>query len=309
MTERHLEVTRRAAAACVVLLLPLGLQPTAGADDHRFGNGKGEATIAVEPYRLKVFTYRPANYSATSSPLLLVFHGHSRNPDSYRDHAVELADACGGLIVAPFFDQEQFPGQAYNHGNVLADGVAQPKDKWTFSVVPKLIEKIRSIEGRRDMPYYLLGHSGGGQFVERLMALADLKPVRAVAANPGSHLFPTTRLGFPYGFGGLPATLSDDRALQAYLAAPLTIYLGTADTDPDDPLLDKSKTARLEGPYRLARGRNCYDLARALAREKRWKFNWRLVEAPGVGHSAGKMFGHPACEQALFGADMPAGRR
>jgi hypothetical protein len=30
-----------------------------------------------------------------------------------------------------------------------------------------------------------------------------------------------------------------------------------------------------------------------------WKFNWRLVELPGVGHSARKMFSAPQAFEAL----------
>jgi len=283
-----------------VLLSPL-LAQEPKLRDTVIPNGKGEATIALDPYSLKVFTYRPNNYSVTKSPLILVFHGQSRNPDSYRKHAIGLGDECGGLVVAPYFDEKQFPGRAYNHGNVLDDGAVQPRDKWTFSLIPRLIEKIRTLEGRRDMPYYLLGHSGGGQFVERLVAFAELKPIRAVAANPGSHLFPTRELDFPYGFGRLPQALSSEKALKAYLATPMTLYLGTADTDPNHPQLDKSKPAEKQGSHRLVRGRQCYQLAKDLAAAKGWDFNWQLVEATQIGHSAEKMFSHPACRDALFG--------
>ena len=291
--------------ACLGLLLSSSsaLEPKQGSAS--IPNGKGEVTIALDSYGLKVFTYRPKTYSAAKGPLVMVFHGHGRNPDGYRDHAMGLGDECGGLVVAPFFDEKQFPGQTYNHGNVLAHGKVQPKDKWTFSLIPKLIEKIRTMEGRTEMPYYLLGHSGGGQFVERLMAFAEMKPIRAVAANPGSHLFPNRQLDFPYGFGGLPEVLSGDNALKAYLAAPLSLYLGTADIDPNHPQLDKSKAAEKQGLHRLARGRQCYEQAKDLAAAKGWDFKWRLVEAPEIDHSAGKMFGHPACRDALFGKHAP----
>jgi poly(3-hydroxybutyrate) depolymerase len=282
------------------LMLPAPAQEPK-TQDERIPNGKGEVMIALGSYRLKLFTYRPKNYRAATGPLILVFHGHSRNPDSYRDHAVGLGDECGGLIVAPFFDEKQFPGQAYNHGNVMAKGVVQPREQWTFSLIPKLIDKVCTMEERAEMPYYLLGHSGGGQFVERLMAFTELKPVRAVAANPGSHLFPNKTLDFPYGFAGLSDALSGDNALKAYLAAPMTLYLGTADTDPNHPQLDKSKLAEKQGPHRLARGRQCYELAKDLAAARGWDFKWRLVEAPEIDHSAGKMFSHLACQDALFG--------
>lgn len=272
----------------------------AHADEH-IPEGKGSRGISLPPHMLKVFTYRSPTHAKNKGPLLLVFHGYSRNPEKYRDHGVSLADRLDGLVVAPFFDETQFPGQACNHGKVLVDGVVQPREAWTFSVVPRLIEHVRILEGRADMPYYLLGHSGGGQFVERLMALTELKPIRAVAANPGSHLFPGADLAFPYGFGNLPAEVANDKAQKAYLTAPLTLYLGTPDTDPDDPVLDNSKPAKLQGPHRLARGRKCFDLARELAQAKGWDFNWRMIDAPNVGHSAGQMFTIPACVEALLG--------
>ena len=151
------------------------------------------------------------------------------------------------------------------------------------------------------MSYYLVGHSGGGQFVNRLMAMRPLKPVNAVAANPGSEIFPTRDMPYPYGFGGLPTELGDDNAIKAYLAAPLTFYLGTGDTDPNHPELDKSAAcAEKQGPYRLARGLNCYQLGKKVAKANGWPFNWRLVEAPAVAHSASKMFHHARAADALL---------
>src|SRR5262249_6438707 len=159
-------------------------------------------------------------------------HGHARDAQHYRDAAEGLARHCKGIVLAPLFDEKQFPGDRYVHGNVLARGKVLPEREWTFSLVPRLIEEVRKIEGRPNMPYYLLGHSGGGQFVMRLMAFAKLRPIEAVAANPGSLLFPTTDLPYPYGFGKLPDRLGGPKRLEAFLAARLTLYSGTSDNDP-----------------------------------------------------------------------------
>src|SRR5262249_38690497 len=128
----------------------------------------------------------------------------------------------------------------------------------------------------------------------------DTEAVRVIAANPGSDLFPSADLPYPYGFGTLPEELSDDRALRRYLAQPLTLYLGTADTVADKNF-DQSEQAKRQGASRYERGRNACHMAETLAREKGWKFNWRLVEAPDVAHNARAMFHHPRCETALFG--------
>ena len=121
----------------------------------------------VGDQRLNLFTYKPKDYK--KGPLLLVFHGADRNADDYRDAAIPLADRNGGLVVAPLFDAERFPDRLYMRGGLLTKGgEVEPKEKWTWQYVPKLVDKVRRLEGRPDMPYYLLGHSGGGQFLERL---------------------------------------------------------------------------------------------------------------------------------------------
>ncbi|MFN5561714.1 MAG: hypothetical protein ACK5CF_13275, partial [Opitutaceae bacterium] len=134
-----------------------------------------------------------------------------------------------------------------------------------------------------------------------LAAFRPEGPVRIIAANPGSHLFPTRDADFGYGFGALPTEWSDDASLRRYLAAPLTFYLGTADTDPNAKSLDRSAAALRQGASRYERGHACFAFARALAAERGWTFSWRLVEAAGVGHDAAMMFAAPEAMEAVFG--------
>ena len=266
---------------------------------HKIPPGLGELHLRLGEHHVKVFTYRPENFDPRHGPMLLTFHGQARDPEHYRDAARKLAEQCKGIVVAPLFDKERFPGRKYMHGNVMAKGKALPESEWTFSLVPRLIEEVRKIEGRPQMPYYLLGHSGGGQFVMRLMAFVKLEPVEAVAANPGSLLFPTD-LPYPYGFGQLPGSLGGAKHLKAFLAARLTLYCGTSDNDPNHPELDRRPNAEKQGPHRLARARNAFTLARKVAEGEGWTCNWRLVEAPGVAHNGPKMLAHPQCRVALF---------
>jgi len=46
-------------------------------------------------------------------------------------------------------------------------------------------------------------------------------------------------------------------------------------------------------------GLNVFNAAKTLAQARGWKFDWRLVELPGVGHNARKMFSAPHASQAL----------
>jgi outer membrane protein assembly factor BamB/poly(3-hydroxybutyrate) depolymerase len=251
--------------------------------------GKGRSTVRINGHDLDVFTYRPRAYAG--GPLLVVLHGMNRNAEDYRDHAVPLADRANLLVVAPRFDSARFTTEAYQRGGVTLRGVVQPPKAWTFSYLPKLVAAVRAGEGRPDLPYDLIGHSAGGQFLTRLAAFQPGEATRIIAGNPGSHLFATRDLPFQYGFGGLPEELGGDEAIRRYLAAPLTLLLGTADTGEKN--LDKSATAMRQGATRIERGRNAYHLAEQLARRRGWAFNWTLVEVPGVAHDSKALFAHP----------------
>ncbi len=258
--------------------------------------GKHQFTLATRGKSLEVFTYKPAAYQ--DGPLIVVMHGMNRNPDTYRDNAVALADRFNALIVAPGFDLEQFPLEAYQRGGVTRGGKAQDKDKWTFQFIVDVVAETRAREARPELPYYLIGHSAGGQFLTRLAAFLPGEAARIVAGNPGTLIFPTREMPFQYGFGKLPEQWSDDAWIQRYLAAPLTLFLGTDDTG--EANLDMSATAMKQGPNRLERGRACFAMAQKLAAENGWECNWTLVEAEGVAHDSARLFAHPLAERAIF---------
>jgi pimeloyl-ACP methyl ester carboxylesterase len=277
------------------LLLPLLLAPAvlAGAG---LPTGPGQFTLpGSEP--LNVFTYKPASYDG--GPLLVVIHGVDRDAENYRDKARVLADRFRMLVVVPEFDAGRFPEARFQRGGVLQNKAPQGREAWTFSAIPRLVAQVRMLEGRRGLPYYLIGHSAGGQFLNRLAGFLPGEAQRIVAANPGTLLFPTDSMAYPYGFGGLPRDLGGEEALRAYLAAPLTLFLGLDDVV-EDSNLNTTSSAMKEGATRLERARACFERARALAAERRWAFNWRKVEVPGVGHSAGRMFASAEASEALF---------
>jgi poly(3-hydroxybutyrate) depolymerase len=262
--------------------------------------GPAQVTLDVG-LPLEVFTYKPPTY--TDGPLIVVFHGVQRNAEDYRNFAITLAERFGAIIAAPRFDRERFPTEAYQRGGVTKAGRVQPREAWTFTLVPGLVAQLRAAEGRPQLTCYFIGHSAGGQFLVRMMALAGAQgAVRVVAANPGSHLFPTRDADYGYGFGGLPGPLSDDDAVQRYLAAPLTLYLGTNDIDPNYESLDRSPGAMAQGRFRYERGLACFAAAQKLARERGWVCNWRKVETSGLAHDAARMFAAPEAQTALFGA-------
>jgi|EndMetStandDraft_8_1072994.scaffolds.fasta_scaffold21735_4 dienelactone hydrolase len=256
--------------------------------------GSGRQTVDLDGIRLKVFTYRPDGCADLS--LLLVFHGNARDADRYRDDARALADKNCLLVVAPLLDRRTFPLWRYQHGGVVRDGVVQDPRDWTGRLVPALVDWVRTQEGR-PLAYSLLGHSAGAQFLDRLAAFVPTEARRIVVANPGSYVFPSLQIAAPYGLGKVYSGADGEAQLRRYLEQPITIYLGQGDVRADDR--DPSPEAQAEGASRYQRGRNAFNVAKALAQARGWPFNWRLVELPGVGHNARKMFAAPQASEAL----------
>lgn len=246
---------------------------------------------------LNLWAYKPPNY--VGDGFVLLFHGASRAAEDYRDNAAAFAEAFGRIVVVPEFDAERFPSRLYQRGGVFReDGSFADPEEHTFAYVPKLVEYIRNRAGAADLPYILLGYSAGAQFIERMAAFLDLDAERLVAMSPGSSMFPTREMEYGFGFGGLPEAFSSDERLERYLALPLTIAIGSHDTE-DGQL--PGGDAYDQGVHRYSRNLRWFVTAMDLAHERGWDFNWRLVIAHGAGHPPPEMFDHPQIGNALFG--------
>lgn len=280
---------------------PAPIVAPAPAPEAPVGIPVGPAALTLDVgLPLEVFTYKPPTYKG--GPLLVVFHGVGRNAEEYRTFAITLAERFGAIVAAPLFDRERFPTESYQRGGIVRGGVPQPREAWTYQYVPRLVAALLALEGKPDLPYSFIGHSAGGQFLVRMTALAGTFGAKeVVAANPGSHLWPTREAPYGHGFGGLPAELADDGVLRRYLAARLTLFLGTGDIDPNDDSLSRDEESMKQGPHRYARGLATWEFAQRVARERGWEFNWRKFEAPGIGHVAAEMFASPVAGQALYG--------
>jgi poly(3-hydroxybutyrate) depolymerase len=269
------------------------------ADPFPVGSGVIEADFDGTP--LNLHYYKPANY--TGARFILLFHGASRTASGYRDNSSGMGALAEALVVVPEFDLERFPSRLYQFGGVFReDGSVADAEERTYAYVPKLVDYIRGREGDANMPYLLVGFSAGAQFVDRMSAFLDTDAERVIAMSAGSCLFPTRDLTFGLGFGGLPQELSDDGRIRRYLAQPLTIYVGTNDTD--TPQLPGGEAYR-QGVHRYSRNIRCFNEAMDLAHEQEWDFNWRLVIADGPGHSPPDMFNHGQTPNALFGHRSP----
>ena len=172
----------------------------------------------------------------------------------------------------------------------------------------------------------LAGHSGGAQVVQRY-AIVGKAPerlavsgigIRYVVANPSSYLYfsPDRPLDdgtfappkktcygkynhWKYGTEDPPPYVGNASFANLetrFITRDVIYLLGTKDTDPNHPALDKTCSAEDEGPYRYARGRDYY---RYLA-GRHPALTQRLWDVEGVGHDGDKMFNSPCGLAAIF---------
>jgi poly(3-hydroxybutyrate) depolymerase len=292
---------RKLATALFLTCVLLAAAPSAGAQTppaaEPFPPGSSVVVADFAGTSLNLWVYRPESYAGDG--FVLVLHGASRAAESYRDNARGFARTHGRIVVVPEFDAERFPNRRYQMGGVLrADGSFADPTEHTYAFIPQIASYIRQREAAPQKPWILLGYSAGGQFVARMAAFLDTDAERLVAMAPGSTLFPTRDLDFGLGFGGLPERYSSDERIRRYLALPITVAVGTADTE--EAQLPGGRAFE-QGVHRYARNLRWFVTAMELAHERGWEFNWRLVLHDGAGHPHRQMFDHPAMSNSLLG--------
>ncbi|MDR6288735.1 pimeloyl-ACP methyl ester carboxylesterase [Inquilinus ginsengisoli] len=224
------------------------------------------------------------------------------------------------------------PAGTLRWGTTGWEGGADAKGPAAISSFDALDAILARLADRKLFPnlktVVVAGHSGGGQVVQRYAILAKgeatLKAagiaVRYVVANPSSYAYfsadrPDGHGGFApfagtaacpkydhwkYGMADLPhyAGAATPAALErAYVARDVVYLLGTADTDPNHPALDKTCMGEAEGSYRLARGEAYVQYLRGRHPDG---LRQSLSLVPGVGHDGDRMLTSACGLAALF---------
>lgn len=229
--------------------------------------------------------YQLPDQVGRETPVVFIMHGVYRDADRYRDEWVDLARRHGFIAVVPQFSRADFPGsRSYNVGYFAeADGRARSRAASSFAAIEPLFDDVRVRFGTDVPRYAIYGHSAGAQFVHRyVLFMPEARIERAIAANAGWYTMPDLATGFPYGLGDTPA---DATGLRSALTRPLTVMLGTADTDRGDPNLRKTPEAEAQGAHRYARGQAFFAAGQKAAAAMDAPFGWELVRVPGIGHS------------------------
>jgi hypothetical protein len=232
---------------------------------------------------LNLYAARPARFTP-ETPVLFVHHGVGRNGEAYRDYWLPLAEQHDILAIAIEFTEQSFPDYLrYHFGNLHnEDGSANPRELWTYAIIPRLFDALRAADVTRRERYGQFGHSAGGQFVHRMLSFGFRERVAAaVCANAGTYAMPDFAVPWPFGIGETEIT---PVAFTSFLNFPLTVMAGTEDTKTTGRFFPKGPRSMRQGETRYHRAHNYVRHGRDAAGALNTHCAWRVIDVPGVGH-------------------------
>lgn len=265
---------------------------------------------------------------------VLIVHGNRRDADRYFAHGVAAAAEEGRLhdaiILAPSFrtiDDDPDPREHHwsSHGWKVGNRSRDPRRISSFEVMDDLLDRVCG-SGSSIFPQLrtvaIIGHSAGGQFVNRYVAggAACSNPeieTRFVVMNPSSYLYlDAQRRSATTGKFELPKTDCDRydeykyglldlnaymrhvgiERLRENLFTRKTYYLAGSEDTRSGKSLDKGCEAMLQGRNRLRRHEN-YE--RHAGRFAGWQGSV-FMEVPGLGHDGGGMIRSESAREIIF---------
>jgi pimeloyl-ACP methyl ester carboxylesterase len=270
---------------------------------------------------------------------VLILHGRLRNADVYYKSAKAAQAAAGAvgqaaLMIVPQFlaqldvDSYHLPADTLRWtlvGWQGGDPAVGPTPASSFDALDAILARLADRQVFPNLAQVVVaGHSGGGQVVQRYaiagrgetaLGRAGIA-VRYVVANPSSYAYfgtvrpePAIAAACPeyddwkYGMAARPAYLAEPTPAElerTYVSRRVIYLLGTLDTNPQHPALDRTCMAEAQGPYRYARG---HAYAETMRTRDAGTPNHSLWDVPGVGHDGDKMLTSPCGLMALF--DVP----
>lgn len=267
------------------------------------------------------------------SRAVLIFHGLLRNANAYFDAGLQAQAAAGeagktALIVAPQFlaafdiPAHHLPGAtlgwAYDRW-ARGEPALTPAPLSGFDAIDAVLAHLADRSLFPNLSTVVIaGFSAGAQIVQRYAVVGHGEDAltragittRYIVSDPSSFLYFTADRPVPspgcktvdswhYGFStGVPPYVqgTPDALEQRYAARDVTYLMGTADTDPNHPVLDTSCAGEAQGPQRFARGHAYFAMMQA---RHGASLRQHLIDVPGVAHEGQKMF-NSACGLALL---------
>jgi len=272
-----------------------------------------ESFKLYRPEELKFYcNYRLKGKVPPIRKVICYVHGTNRNATDYFKYLEDTDIPKDTLIIAPFFpiesDKLESTDMYWSSGGwKRGDKCKTSKRVSSFQVLHELISSFKFTDLKEIM---IVGHSAGGQFVQRL-ALGGYEDPRFnytyVVMNPSSYCYidghrlkpitgGTQWNEYKYGMEDRNSFMREKDSMKMvveYLARNVYIALGEDDVK-SGGTLDENYEAMCQGDNRLERGKLFFQHMNNYAAN-----NHKLMLVPGVGHSGSKMIQSPQLVQLI----------
>lgn len=214
------------------------------------------------------------------APLLVLVHGNSRDTAGLLRAFVPHARGSGVVLVAPIFDERHFADYQrlgrYGHG-ARAD-----------LALERLVTELAREAPIASQRLFLLGHSGGAQFVHRFLMAHPERVAAAVASSAGWYTFPDPARAYPYGLAEAGELQGIRFAPDLFLRVPVLVRVGARDLSRNASLRRERDLDRAQGRTRVERSTRWAEAMNRAARERELPPPVTLEVVPGVGHRLGE---------------------
>jgi poly(3-hydroxybutyrate) depolymerase len=252
------------------------------------------------------YTYVPTTVPEKPEILVLV-HGTPPNEETAEANAqyyittwIDFSENHGYILIAPAFNQDDFSSSRGDYamgGYRGLFGREISADEWVL----RLVRAHQQAFGLANKPFYLYGHSAGGQFIGRFLVIHPELVKKAVITSAATYPQPDTQVAWPFGMGELHTDIEWDAETtrhvdivpdkQKWLAAtqiPLTVIVGLNDTAE----LPSSLIPGQKGKNRYTIARNWIQDMAAFAKANGLESRFKLEIIPGRGHSMGGLLSY-----------------
>jgi poly(3-hydroxybutyrate) depolymerase len=236
--------------------------------------------------------------------VLVVVHGMPTEEDArhivalaekFLKRWVAFAEVHRLVVLAPAFDDENFGSLKGEQGGGYRGlfGRQVGADEFVNLILEQSRSYVRSWDGR----IVLYGHSAGAQFANRYCVRHPDRVRAAVISAAGWYAMPDAKAHWPSGMGPWKTSFRwasyekpqpidvrpDPSGWQRAAVLPLTVVVGTADTEEQKPRAGHTGTTRVEYAQQWVKDMN------QLAKDDNRAGRVRLILVEGVGHDSARL--------------------
>ena len=156
---------------------------------------------------------------------MIIIHGTGCEVEEYIRQAKLWADKNKVALLAPLFPGGLIDPEDFNSYKLLScDGVRY--DQILLSMIDDMQKRYPGVDGRH---FFLFGHSGGGQFVNRFLFAHPEKVLAASIGSPGRPTYLNFEEDYFWGVRDFSAYFGHDVDVDAVCSVPVHISVGEMD--------------------------------------------------------------------------------